>query len=129
MKMLIWGFAAVAGLVLAGGCGTTAHVVDTQSGAARITTVNNVDPQDWESIVVAGVNDLLASGALAEYREVYGEKPLVMVSTIRNDSKQHLNTALLTERITEAILNSRQARVTSAVALDANVDKAIPNTI
>lgn len=108
------------------GCGSAPTVIDETSNTNRVQSVDKITPKDWADAAALGAESLLKSNALVRYKEEEngGKKPLMMVNTIKNKTAQHINTQLLTERITETVLNSGQASITSAVAGDGSNDSA-----
>jgi len=109
------------GAMLLSGCGTPAKYVDA-GGADALITVSGVDAADWNRVAAKAVDSLLSSGA---FRAANKEKPVVMISRIRNYTMLHLDTAILTGKIRQAIMSSKQAVVTSAVGSGTNLDLAV----
>ena len=112
------GLAGVA--ILFSGCGTTAHRVDA-SGNRGITTVNELNFKDWQIAAEKGIRSLLASGTLSR---ADGRKSILMISTVKNSTTQHINTRILTDKIRQAVLRSGKALTTTAVGANGPEDKA-----
>jgi len=106
--------AAVAAVVALGvtGCQYDSVRIDPASNAG-LTTVDDINFKDWQIAAEKGVNSLLQSGVL---RRPDGRKTIVMVSTVKNSTAQHINTNILTDKIRQAILRSGMAMTTTAVS-------------
>lgn len=118
-KMLI--FMGIAGISLLNyGCGTAAHRIDP-TGNRGITTVDDINFKDWQIAAEKGINSMLQSGVLSRPD---GRKTVLMVSTIRNSTSQHINTRILTDKIRQAVLRSGKAVTTTAVGGSGPDDKA-----
>jgi uncharacterized protein (TIGR02722 family) len=113
---LVFAFAAL----LLSACGTTAHRIDPDSNSSLIT-VNEINVKDWQIAAQKGINSLLASGVLDRND---GRKTIVMVSTVKNSTSQHINTRILTDKIRQAILRSGKALTTTAVGGNGADDQA-----
>jgi len=111
MKMVIPVIALMAALWL-NGCGTDPHRIDA-SGNEGLTTTDQVNFKDWQMAAEKAVNSLLQSGVLDRSD---GRKSVVMVSTVRNSTTEHINTQILTQKIRTAILRSGKAITTTAVS-------------
>lgn len=99
-------------------CGTSAHRVDA-TGNEGITTVRNLDFKDYQIAAEDLINKLLSSNTLP----VANQNPaVVMVSRIKNSTAAHLDTQLLTQKITIALDKSGQARTTTRVYQDGQFD-------
>jgi penicillin-binding protein activator len=106
--------------ILFTGCGTTAHRIDP-SGNRGLTTVNEVNFKDWQIAAEKGIRSLLASGVL---NRPDGRKSILMISTVKNSTTQHINTRILTDKIRQALLRSGKALTTTAVGANGPEDKA-----
>lgn len=111
-KQIIAILSIAAGLALSG-CGTAAHRTagDTNKG---ITTVRGFNFKDYQLTAEEMINQLLASGRLPKAQE--GKPPVIAVSPIRNSTQEHLDTQLLTQKITIALDKSGKATTTGAVS-------------
>ena len=112
---------AAAGFLLAAGCASPARIIGVDSDEALVT-ISELDPADWNRAAAENIDSLLASGAL---RRPDGKPAVVMVSRIRNYTTLHLESQILTDKIRRAILQSGQAKVTSALGAGGNLDLAV----
>lgn len=112
---------AAAGFLLAAGCASPARIIGVDSDEALVT-ISELDPADWNRAAAENIDSLLASGAL---RRSDGKPAVVMVSRIRNYTTLHLESQILTDKIRRAILQSGQAKVTSALGAGGNLDLAV----
>ncbi|NOY75462.1 MAG: penicillin-binding protein activator LpoB [Kiritimatiellaeota bacterium] len=107
-------------LGLAGCSGTPPHRIDPE-GDSGLITVNELNFKDWQMASAKCVNSLLQSTAL---KTEDGHKPVIMISTIKNSTMQHINVNLLTQDIRVALLRSGKAITTTAVGANGAEDKA-----
>jgi len=56
------------------------------------------------------IEQALNSGSFVGYKEDLGRRPIITGGSFRNDSSEYIDTSILTEGITTAILNSGKAR-------------------
>jgi len=84
-------------------------------GRESITTVGNVDIQDFVAAAEASVGKLLASGALDK---VPKPPAILAVSLVRNQTGQQFDTDLLTKKIRVKLNTSGKALTTTTVGLD-----------
>ncbi len=112
---------ALAGMLLAAGCGSPARLIRID-GPEALTTITGVDPADWQHAAQQCIDSLLRSGAL---RRPDGRQSVVMVSRVRNYTLQHMDTRILTTKIRQAVVVSGQGAVTSAVGVGSNIDLAV----
>ncbi len=106
-KKFILSLAAAVPFIITG-CGTDMHYVQTGDKEQIISSKINI--QDYETAANAAVSDLLASGTLDR---VPTPPALVYVSHIINNTGQQIDTDLLTQRITQTLLNSHKAVITT----------------
>lgn len=92
-------------------CGTSPTRIDA-TGNDGLVTVDEVDFKDWQIAAEKGINSLLESGVL---NRADGRKSILMISTIKNSTTQHINTRILTDKIRQALLRSGKALTTTAV--------------
>jgi len=92
-------------------CGSSPRRIDA-SGNDGIVSVNEVNFKDWQIAAEKGITSLLASGVLSRHD---GRKSILMISTVKNATTQHINTRILTDKIRQAILRSGKALTTTAV--------------
>ena len=112
--------AMFAALLIVCGCGTDPARIDA-SGNAGLTTTDEINFKDWQMAAEKCVNSLLESGTLVRPD---GKKSIVMVSTVKNSTTQHIDVQILTQKITSAILRSGKAITTTAVSGAGATDKA-----
>ena len=60
------------------------------------------------------IEQALNSGSFIGYKEDIGRRPVITGGSFRNDSSEYIDTSILTEAITTAILNSGKARFTAS---------------
>lgn len=101
-------------------CGSVPSRIDPQSNRG-ITTTDDINFKDWQITAEKTVNSMLRSGAL---KRADGRKNIVMISTVKNSTSQHINTQILTNKIRQAILRSGLALTTTAVSARGAEDKA-----
>ena len=135
----ILGTAAV--LALLTGCGTTSEYVDANDTTAAVKNKNSMSSSDWVVATEKRGNSLLTSAEFDAFLKDYaadaseklkkaqegGEKisarerrtalrPLLMLSEIANKTDEHIDTALLTERLREILFKSGKVRFTTYAA-------------
>jgi len=84
-------------------------------GRESITTIGNVDIQDFVAAAEASVAKLLASGALDK---VPNPPAILAISSVRNQTGQQFDTDLLTKKIRVKLNTSGKALTTTTVGLD-----------
>ena len=119
-KKIITLTVSLTALIFSNGCGTTAHRIDP-SGNRGLVTVDDINFKDWQIAAEKCINSLLESGVL---NRADGRKSILMISTIRNSTSQHINTRILTDKIRQALLRSGKALTTTAVGAKGPEDKA-----
>lgn len=97
--------------VLLTACAPSVKRIDA-TGNEGLVTVDEVDFKDWQIAAEKGINSLLESGAL---NRADGRKSILMISTVKNSTSQHINTRILTDKIRQALLRSGKALTTTAV--------------
>lgn len=120
-RILIFSF-ALGALALAG-CQSRTHVERIDSDSTQgLATVDRLDFKDYQITAEGLINKMLASGRLDPHTE---DGPAVMmVSTIRNSSMQHIDTQLLTQRITISLDKSEKVITTTAHSGRGAIDPA-----
>ncbi len=121
MKKLLY-LSAVSALAVAftNGCGSAPKRLDPR-GDKTLTTTDDINVKDWQIAADKAINSLLTSGVL---HRTDNRKNIVMVSTVKNETTQHINTVILTSKIRRAILKSGLAMTTTAVSGNGMEDKA-----
>lgn len=114
--------AAIVPLAVFTGCQEQARVVE---GSQRITTVRQIDVQDWENAAAAATNDMLSSDSFNAALTQASHKPaLLAMSRIRNDTTQYVDTDLLAKKIRVILLNTGKVVTTTTFGKDAEDPKA-----
>jgi uncharacterized protein (TIGR02722 family) len=85
-----------------------ARVIDSSSDQAIVTS-GDINIQDWNNAAEKMIDSLVSSGVFPQ-----GQRKVIMVSTVRNATQQHIDTDLLTKQIRVA-LNKSGRVVTSTV--------------
>lgn len=111
---------AGAALLISGCGGVAAHRIDP-TGNRGITTVDDINFKDWQIAAEKGIQSMLQSGVLSRPD---GRKTVLMISTVKNSTSQHINTRILTDKIRQAVLRSGKAVTTTAVGGSGPDDKA-----
>ena len=106
--------AAATTLVWSGCSGGGARRIDA-GGRESVTTIGNVDIQDFVAAAEASVGKLLASGALDK---VPNPPAILAISSVRNQTGQQFDTDLLTKKIRVKLNTSGKALTTTTVGLD-----------
>jgi penicillin-binding protein activator len=94
------------------GCSTDAHYVQT-GDKEQIISVGQINIQDYANAANDAVNQLLASGKIDK---VSNPPAVLLVSRIINSTGQQIETDLLTQKITKALLDSGKALITTTDA-------------
>jgi len=102
-----------AGTVIATGCGTNAHYVES-GGTQSIVSINGINIQDYINAANQMTSELLASGALDK---VANPPAILAISRIVNNTGMQIDTDLLTKKIRVALLNSGKAQTTTTFGL------------
>ncbi|HBC87884.1 MAG TPA: penicillin-binding protein activator LpoB [Lentisphaeria bacterium] len=102
------------------GCGSDPARIDA-SGNAGLTTTDEINFKDWQMAAEKCINSLLESGTLVK---ADGKKAVIMVSTVKNSTSQHIDVQILTQKITSSILRSGKAITTTAVSGAGAIDKS-----
>ena len=129
------------GLLLASGCATSSDYVEATDTTVAVKNVDRMSSSDWVVITQEAGQALLNSPLFDEYLAAYKidaeqtildaaqagkpltpreklnvRKPLLMLSTIQNNTSEHIDSRLLTERLREILFNSGKVRFTSYAA-------------
>jgi len=112
--------AATSTVTLLSGCGSMPTRIDTQSNRG-LTTTDEINFKDWQMTAEKAVNSMLKSGVL---KTDDGHKNIIMISTVKNSTTQHINTKILTSKIRRAVLRSGDALTTTAAGGRGPEDKA-----
>jgi penicillin-binding protein activator len=118
-KIILTSIALTAGIFMTG-CGSMPSRINPQSNRG-ITTTDDINFKDWQITAEKTVNSMLKSGVL---KRPDGRKNILMISTVKNSTTQHINTKILTSKIRNAVLRSGMAMTTTAVSARGAEDKA-----
>ena len=113
-------FAITLSVIILTACGASTRRIDTKSNEGLVT-VDNINFKDWQIAAEKGINSLLASGVL---NRADGRKTILMVSTVKNSTSEHIDTRILTDKIRYALLHSGKAMTTTAVGGNGPDDSA-----
>jgi uncharacterized protein (TIGR02722 family) len=80
----------------------------------QMVNVDQINVQDWESSADVMLSSLLSSGALGGPGD---ERKVLMVSHIENQTRQHIDTDMLTKKIRVGLNKSGKALTTTAVTM------------
>lgn len=111
------------GAMTLAGCQSRTHVERVDSNSTQgLATVDRLDFKDYQITAEGLINKMLASGRLDAHTK---DGPAVMmVSTIRNSSMQHIDTQLLTQRVTISLDQSEKVVTTTAHSGRGAIDPA-----
>ncbi len=93
-------------------CGSAPKRIDA-TGNEGIVSIDNVDFKDWQIAAEKGIRSLLESGTLNRNDN---RKNIIMISSVKNSTTQHINTRILTDKIRQALLRSGKALTTTAIS-------------
>jgi uncharacterized protein (TIGR02722 family) len=85
------------------------------SGVKRVSadTVTDLsgywNDTDVRIVTESLVNECMNSGAISNYVVEHKKKPVIIVGTIKNESDEHIDTVILSDRFKAALLNSGKA--------------------
>ena len=141
MRKTLFISAVCGAAALLAGCATESHYVDATDTTIAVKNKNRMSSSDWVVITQDAGNALLSSPLFEEYLQAYkidaeaamkeaeaaGEKlttrekisamkPLLMLSGIQNNTSEHIDSKLLTERLREILFNSGKVRFTTYAA-------------
>jgi uncharacterized protein (TIGR02722 family) len=95
--------------------------VRTDESREGLTSTHDLDFKDYQIAAEALIGSLLQSGAIDRSD---GLQPILVIAPIRNDTLQHLDTQLLTDKVRIALNKSGKALTTTAVGLQGPEDAA-----
>ena len=107
-------------LIVLSGCGTSTRRIAATSNEGLVTT-DDINFKDWQIAAEKGINSLLASGVLNRTDD---RKTILMISTIKNSTNEHIDTRILTDKIRYALLRSGKVLTTTAVGGNGPDDRA-----
>lgn len=104
--------------LLLAACAAPTRYIDPAADDGPVTMT--MDYRDFERAADAAIQDLLASGAVDHPG---GERYVMVVSRIVNDTMQRIDTDQLVKKIRVALLRSGKVMTTTAVGLDGAEDE------
>ena len=125
MRMAAGTSAAAMMIGLGAGCGgTPAHVIDS-NGTQVITSVDQIDIQDWNHAAAKLSQSLLDSGVLDKSPHM----PAIMaISRIKNDTQQDVNVGSLSDTIRVALNKSGKVLTTTTVGVGDKAEDPLAKT-
>ena len=84
--------------------------VDRVDAAKQVDLSGYWNDTDARIVSESLIEQALNSGSFMGYKEDLGRRPIITGGSFRNDSSEYIDTSILTEGITTAILNSGKAR-------------------
>jgi uncharacterized protein (TIGR02722 family) len=124
-KTILLILAAAALPLLAGGCATKAHYIQT-GGHESVVNVDQINIQDFIQAADTATSDLLASGRLDK---VATPPAIIAISRIVNNTGQQIDTDLLTKKIRVALLNSGKAQTTTTMGLGGTAEDPMAKSL
>jgi len=100
-------------LVLIGGCSSSPKVTRTSSDEV-IDVSGYWNDTDSQMVSEEMIADSLGRVWIDEWRGASGEKPTVIVGSIRNQSSEHINTRTFTKDLERAFVNSGRVRLVAS---------------
>ena len=116
MKLRIYSSLIAAALLL-GACADKTERIDMNNDQAG--QVMGLDYRDFNEAAGKAVQSMLKSGAL-DKRD--GDRYVIAISTVTNDTMQHIDTDQLIKKIRVDLLRSKRAVITTSVGSKGNVD-------
>ena len=108
-------------LIILTACGgAQTRRIDATSNEGLVT-IEDINFKDWQIAAEKGINSLLESGVLNRND---GRKTILMVSTVKNSTNEHIDTRILTDKIRYALLRSGKALTTTAIGGNGPDDRA-----
>lgn len=109
--------------VFISGCSTAPKRIDAQ-GNEGLTTVDDINFKDWQSVASKTIDSILKDGVLdrvsarikRDRKLQYNPQVILMVGTVKNKTTQHIDTEILTANIRQALRKSGKALTTTAVS-------------
>jgi uncharacterized protein (TIGR02722 family) len=104
--------------LLVAGCAVKTERIDMQKDEAG--EVMGLDYRDFNEAAGRAVQSMLKSGALDRPG---GDRYVIAISTITNDTMQHIDTDQLIKKIRVDLLRSKRAVITTSIGSEGNVDE------
>lgn len=116
MKNLLIVSAALAALSLTG-CKDPVRYEDSE-GSATITNLDKINIQDFakaaESLTTSFINSEAFGDIVAE-KKATGKKPVVAISSVRNDTASQFDTDILTQKIYASVIRTGKVVISSTM--------------
>lgn len=101
-----------AGSAIAGGCKTRKV---TRVDPTEVRDLNyRFDEDDARETADAMIDQALTHPWIEEWREANGDRPIMIVGEVRNDTSDYIDTKLFTKQFERALLNSGRVRIVAA---------------
>ncbi|MBR4683622.1 MAG: penicillin-binding protein activator LpoB [Spirochaetia bacterium] len=97
-------------LVMLAACPCFAKKVNRVDAGKQVDLSGYWNDTDARIVSESLIEQALNSGSFMGYKEDLGRRPIITGGSFRNDSSEYIDTSILTEGITTAILNSGKAR-------------------
>jgi hypothetical protein len=104
--------------LLVAGCAVKTERIDMQKDEAG--EVMGLDYRDFNEAAGRAVQSMLKSGALDRPG---GDRYVIAISTITNDTMQHIDTDQLIKKIRVDLLRSKRAVITTSIGSEGNIDE------
>lgn len=146
MNKLFLSAGAAVLILTSAGCGTKSHYVDATDTTQAVLNSDRMSSADWLKITEEAARNLLSSPQFDDFLHDYSiaakrkymqenpdeteiprnvTRPLLMLSTLRNNTGEHIDTKLLTTRLQEVLFNSGKVRFTTyAAGTGQDIDEA-----
>jgi len=122
--------AVVPATVLIAGCASPQATYVDSSGPRTITTVGNINIQDYANAADTMVNSLIEgvinSGKL---ESVGGQPAMLAISRIANNTSQHVDTDLLVKKIRVALNRTGKVQTTTTIGLGGQAEDPLAQGI
>ncbi len=107
----------VAGLLITGCADKTQRIDMNNDKGAQVMSL---DYRDFDEAAGKTIQSMLKSGVLNKQD---GDKVVIAISTIKNDTMQHIDTDQLIKKIRVELLRSGKAVITTSIGSQGNVDE------
>lgn len=95
------------------GCKKTRTV--TRADPREIVDLNyRFDEDDARQVAATMINECLASDWIEEWRETHGQRPVMIVGNIVNNTSDYIDTELFTKQFERALLDSGRVRIVAS---------------
>lgn len=94
-------------LVVLSGCATTS--VERVDASTQTDLSGYWNDTDVRIVCESLINDCLASARVAQFQKTHKKLPVFIIGNFRNESDEHIDTAIISKRMEAALLNSGKA--------------------